>query len=110
MLRNRRDVLEEPALVRVRLGEVEREPDVGVPESAVNVAVPHGCVPPFVDVDVRLGERLVGRIARPGTPREGCGLLGHRCSFHADYLTPLRGRTAKAAIRTRTNAAAQTPK
>lgn len=49
-VRYRRDVLEEPAPVILRLREIKREAGFGIRKTTVDVAVPYGSVAPFVYV------------------------------------------------------------
>ena len=67
--------LEEPPLVALGRREVHREPQVGVGEPAVHVAVAHRLVAPLVDVDERLDVQRIWMelVARHGYPRVQAG-------------------------------------
>ena len=60
-------MLEEAALIVRLVGEIEGETGLRPLEPAMDIAVPHRRIAPFVDVDIGLGEeRVFGGACRPG--------------------------------------------
>ena len=82
-IRHRRDVLEEPSLIQLLRGEVDREPGLRTGESAVDVAMANRRSPPLIDVDVGICEELVER------PR--CGHCRHGAHGTSGRSSPTSG-------------------
>ena len=76
---HRRDMLEEAALIVRLVGEIEGETGLRPLEPAMDIAVPHRRIAPFVDIDIGLGEERVFGGGGRGAARLGVGAGPCRC-------------------------------
>jgi hypothetical protein len=53
------DILEEPAFVMILRWEVDRKSSISSFETAMDIPMSYGIVPPLIDVHIWLGEKLI---------------------------------------------------